>query len=117
MPIRPENKARYPANWKEISLDIRGNRAKWRCECDGRCGRKHWDGRCLRPDKRIIKRDYETGCTLTVAHLDHQPENCDPENLMAMCEACHNKYDAKERAAGRKRRRQATNFQPELELS
>lgn len=24
---------------------------------------------------------------LTVAHLDHTPENCDPENLRAMCPA------------------------------
>ena len=31
---------------------------------------------------------------LTVAHLDHTPENCDPSNLLAMCQACHLRYDA-----------------------
>ena len=31
MPIRPENKARYPKDWKQISLRIR-ERAGWRCE-------------------------------------------------------------------------------------
>lgn len=31
---------------------------------------------------------------LTIAHLDHQPENCDPDNLRAWCQRCHNRYDA-----------------------
>jgi hypothetical protein len=30
---------------------------------------------------------------LTVAHLDHAPENCDPANLRAMCQRCHLRYD------------------------
>lgn len=30
---------------------------------------------------------------LTVAHLDHQPENCDPQNLKAWCQRCHLHYD------------------------
>lgn len=38
MPIRPENMARYPANWREISARIR-ERAGNRCECEGECGR------------------------------------------------------------------------------
>ena len=38
---------------------------------------------------------------LTIAHLDHQPENCDPSNLRALCQRCHNRYDAKHRAATR----------------
>lgn len=41
---------------------------------------------------------------LTVAHLDHQPENCDPENLRAWCQRCHNVYDAPMRRAGIKSR-------------
>ena len=31
---------------------------------------------------------------LTAAHLDHQPENCADENLLAGCQRCHNRYDA-----------------------
>jgi hypothetical protein len=30
---------------------------------------------------------------LTVAHLDHQPENCADDNLKAMCQRCHLRYD------------------------
>ncbi len=32
---------------------------------------------------------------LTVAHLDHDPRNCDRSNLKALCQACHLRYDAK----------------------
>lgn len=39
MPIRPENRDRYPADWRDISHRIRFDRAGGRCECDGRCGR------------------------------------------------------------------------------
>jgi len=40
MPIRPENKNRYPTDWKAISLRVR-ERAKGRCECTGECGADH----------------------------------------------------------------------------
>lgn len=30
---------------------------------------------------------------LTVAHLDHTPENCADDNLEAMCQRCHLRYD------------------------
>lgn len=32
---------------------------------------------------------------LTIAHLNHQPEDCRPENLKAMCQRCHLRYDQK----------------------
>lgn len=38
-----------------------------------------------------------TKIVLTVAHLDHQPENCDDDNLKAMCQKCHNNYDRQHR--------------------
>jgi hypothetical protein len=41
---------------------------------------------------------------LTVAHLDHTPENCDPSNLRAWCQRCHNRYDAAHRRDGIRRR-------------
>ena len=34
---------------------------------------------------------------LTIAHLDHIPEHCDPDNLRALCQRCHNRYDAEHR--------------------
>lgn len=98
MPIRPENKARYPKDWKAISLRIRHERAANLCECAGECGQDH-GGRC---NQRNHTRHTETGSLviLTVAHLDHQPENCDDDNLKAMCQRCHNRYDAPKRRAG-----------------
>ena len=51
---------------------------------------------------------------LTVAHLDHSPENCTDENLKALCQRCHNRYDAPMRAAGRKARKRATQATGDL---
>ena len=104
MPIRPENRDRYPADWAEISQWIRFVRADGRCECLGECGRETHAGRC--PNLHGQKA-YGTGSTvvLTTAHLDHTPENCDPANLRAMCNGCHLHYDrdhhAETRAATR----------------
>lgn len=30
---------------------------------------------------------------LTIAHLDHNPENCHDDNLASLCQRCHNIYD------------------------
>ena len=93
MPIRPENRARYPKDWRTISLRIRV-RAGWRCElCGAIHGQPHPD-----TGSRVV---------LTVMHLDHTPENCADENLKAACQKCHNAYDAPLRAAGVKSRRRA----------
>jgi hypothetical protein len=61
---------------------------KNRCEFCGVENGVIWDG------KRIV---------LAIAHLDHTPENCARENLRALCQRRHNKYDAKHRAQTRKR--------------
>ena len=91
MPIRPENRARYPKDWKAISAGIR-SRAGDRCECEGECGRGTHTGRC--PNTQGAPA-YGTGSrvVLTTAHLDHTPENCAPENLRSMCQGCHLHYD------------------------
>jgi len=95
-PIRPENRARYPHDWKAISLRIRTERAANRCECLGECGRPaahlHDDGRCRNRNGRPA---VGTGSrvVLTVAHLNHTPEDCRDENLRAMCQGCHLHYD------------------------
>lgn len=96
MPIKPENKARYPKNWKQIREQIL-KRANNRCEFCGvenhsyvmKAGTENWQF----PEPVLV--------VLTIAHLDHQPENCDPSNLRALCQRCHNRYDAKHRAATR----------------
>jgi hypothetical protein len=91
-PIRPENRDRYPADWKAISLRIRTQRAAGRCECVGECGRGTHASRC--PNVNGLPA-YGTGSrvVLTVAHLDHTPENCHDDNLRAMCQGCHLHYD------------------------
>lgn len=104
MPIRPENLARYPHDWPAISWTIRWIRALGRCECRGECGRYHeWDpiGRCVNRNESPA---VLTGSTvvLTVAHLDHTPENCHPANLRAMCQGCHLRYDREHHAETRR---------------
>jgi len=91
MPISPENRARYPKDWKAISARIRFDRAGGRCECAGECGIDHGD-RC---SAEHGKANPMTGSTvvLTTAHLDHTPENCGDDNLRAMCQRCHLRLD------------------------
>lgn len=121
MPTRPENKARYPRNWAAISLRIRTLRAQNQCECDGLCGYVHHvDGagrqQDLRPGTEEVPRFRCTAINhaphpvtgsrvvLTVAHLDHVPENCAARNLKALCQRCHNMYDNKHRRRGMQER-------------
>lgn len=87
MPIKPENRARYPKNWKTVVRPSILERASNCCEgspkfpeCRAENGKPH----------------PETGSkvVLTIAHLDHIPEHCEPENLRAWCQRCHLIYDA-----------------------
>lgn len=75
----PFHKERYPANWKEISLRIRA-RAGGKCEF---CGAENYKPHPITGSKVV----------LTVAHLDHNPQNCADENLKALCQRCHLRYD------------------------
>jgi len=106
MPISPANRARYPKNWRDISQRIRFERAAGQCECTGECG-KHAPGiRCEGRHGHINPRTMRR-ITLTVAHLDHTPENCGDDNLRAMCNACHLAYDAAHHAINARRTREA----------
>lgn len=93
MPIRPENRRRYPKDWPQISRRIRFDRAAGKCEW---CGAEHG------------KPHPETGSVvvLTVAHIDNTPENCDEDNLRSLCQRCHLNYDRKIHAANARRNRQ-----------
>lgn len=122
MPIRPENRDRYPADWPAISARIRareGNACKW-CdvhnhELGGRDATGRWHAAEPTGDNGLRlqwpREGDEAWCVgghwlrivrivLTVAHLDHQPENCADDNLAALCQRCHNRYDAAHRKAG-----------------
>jgi len=93
MPIKEENKAKYPDNWKEISNYIRFERAGGRCECIGECGLHTTTGRCI--ERHSTEAQYAKGrIILTVAHLNHIESDCREENLKAMCNSCHLRYDS-----------------------
>jgi len=85
----------YPANWPEISATIR-ERSGGQCECEGECGlhRTHpGPRRC--EERNGQKATWAAGrVILTVAHLNHTPADCRPENLKAMCQRCHLRYDS-----------------------
>jgi hypothetical protein len=109
MPIRPENRDRYPADWLEIRARILHRAERWipgsmdivpRCECHGECGRGTHDGQCPNINGGLA---YGSGAkvVLTIAHLDHTPENCHPANLRAMCQGCHLHYDLEHHASTR----------------
>jgi len=93
MPIRPENRDRYPKDWPAISMRIRVE-SEWRCEF---CSAQHGEPHPI-TDSIVV---------LTVAHLDHTPENCERENLKALCQRCHNRYDADHRKSTRAKTREA----------
>lgn len=138
MPIRPENKARYPDNWGEISAAIR-ERAKHKCEeCsvpNYELGGRAPDGKWHKAQplgEKLLRLEWpEPGdyawCTgypaaklrivrivLTVAHLNHTPEDCRPENLKAWCQRCHNRYDAAHRRKGIQNRARAASAAGDL---
>lgn len=140
MPIRPEDRAKYPSDWKQISRRIR-TRARDRCE---RCGAPNHtqiargvgehEGTYSLGDGSVY--DAETGkalgtvftgcCTegwrpvrvvLTVAHLNHDPSDCRDENLQALCQRCHLRLDrAQHLASARATRRRRLREAGQLEL-
>ena len=87
----PMERERYPAEWKAIARAVK-DAADWKCQ---NCGKQ-----CRRPGEPF---DTHRN-TLTVAHLDHTPENCDLSNLMAMCAPCHLRYDAAQHAESRRKK-------------
>lgn len=110
----PMDRSRYPADWAAISRRIREERARGICECRGECG-KHRGVCPERNGERAIH--FRGRVVLTVAHLNHRPEDCRDENLRAMCQRCHLAYDEEEhRANGRKRPRADDGHQGELPL-
>lgn len=101
MPIKPENRERYPAEWLSIRAAIL-KRADNRCE---RCFVQNYV-------KRLNTRTMKWAkVVLTIAHIhDPDPANCSEENLQALCQRCHNQHDAPMRAknaADTRRRRKA----------
>ena len=67
--MRPETKALYPKNWKAVSANIKEDR-HYCCQGCGQIGNKPRN-------------------PLTVHHVDYNPANNDPLNLLLLCAKCH----------------------------
>ena len=108
----PMDRSLYPNNWETIALAIK-TAANWTCEeCGKQCRRpgQSWDefedqirDTPWADDYWEEYHDDETGewgdvshpkrFVLTVSHTDHNPANCDRDNLRALCAPCHCRYD------------------------
>ena len=117
------NKANYPDNWDAIARAVK-ERANWHCEdCARPCRRpgESWEQLSDRLEPtpwyddlweaidddevgEVIVYKYQR-FTLTVAHLNHLPRDCRPQNLRALCSVCHLRYDARQHAKTRRRNR------------
>jgi len=120
MPIKPENLARYPADWKSVVVPRIRARSGNKCErCgvhNGAIGYREYDGSFV-----MLHRDgtvdgwagHHTGwklikIVLTVAHIhDPDPANCADDNLAHLCQRCHNIHDAPMRARNARQTRRA----------
>ena len=93
MPVKPENRKRYPKDWKRFA-QLMKSAAGFRCQASPTF-----------PDCKAVHGFPHpvTGAivVLTVAHLDHQPENNSGDNLRVWCQRCHNVYDREHRKANR----------------
>jgi hypothetical protein len=143
VPIKPENRHRYPADWPQIRERIL-QRSGYRCEHPGCTASQYavgfWSGTTRRGvwvhewvhewprDGAYMGQTYSDAravalgiadagvlkpivIVLTIAHLDHQPENCSDDNLRALCQRHHLAHDAqhhKETAYATRRARAPT---------
>ncbi|WP_162560849.1 HNH endonuclease [Methylobacterium durans] len=112
MPISADRMKLYPGGsirsreWQDLRYRIM-QRAEFRCE-----------GTPMFPECRAVNNDKhpETGATvvLTTAHLDQNPLNNDDGNLRALCQRCHNTWDAPHRRANATVTRHSKRGQPDL---
>lgn len=107
MPIKPENKSRYPKNWKQIREKIL-ERANNKCEW---CGVENHSYRLNE------KTGKKTRIVLTIAHMNEVIEDCSPGNLRALCQKCHLSYDAKMHAEHARQTREAKKGQTYFEFN
>jgi hypothetical protein len=118
MPIKPENKNRYPADWAQIRERIRaraGDKCEWCDVYNHALGGRLADGTFVyahAKEQNLLRDVYpkpgeEWWCgpkindawlriiriVCTVAHLNHTVEDCSDENLRFLCQRCHLRHD------------------------
>ena len=136
MPIKPENRARYPADWKAIRerILLRAANCCEKCKAPNRTRIARGAGKdegtymldsadvfCAETGQHLGQcrhSDYELArmvdVVLTIAHLDHVPENCAEDNLRAWCQRCHLRYDHDHHRANAQATRRARSGTLEL---
>jgi heterodisulfide reductase subunit B len=102
----PVDWKKYPENWKAIARKVKTD-ADWHCQgCRKPCRRgtsETWEQfRDRLPPGLIPEFEKRQRFTLTVAHLDHNPQNCEANNLRALCSVCHLRYDRAHHAKTRR---------------
>jgi len=118
----PIDYKKYPSNWKTeirpMILARAGNKCEW-CGVENHAmGIRDERGKFHKKDNSIFFEDPNfcpklIKIVLTIAHIhDPNPMNCDPSNLAALCQKCHNGHDAKMRAKNRRKKK----FKNQLEL-
>lgn len=112
MPVKPENRHRYPPDWRE-----KVEACKQRTIAAN--GKDCCEGSPAYPDCRAEngKPHPVTGgkVVLTTAHVhDHAPENCSLDNLARWCNRCHLTHDVKHHAQTAYATRKARSNTPDL---
>ncbi len=132
----PIDYARYPPDWNERRKRIltRANHCCEFCGISNGFVRVTWseDERVLNPDAIHFNLDLwslenwliDVPCSvvkivLTIAHLDHDEENWDvkDERLAALCQRCHLRYDAPEKARRRRKKKYEQSLFPLTEIN
>ncbi len=95
MPISAEKMSRYPGGsiyskvWKAFRAFILFRAAN--C-CEGTPDRPH-----CRARNGAAHPETGSKVVLTIAHMDHDESHADPERCRALCQLCHNRWDAAHR--------------------
>lgn len=83
----------YGPNWQEISYAEK-ERAGWRCECRGQCGLEHGKkGERCPAFQGQVRPFGRRPVILTVHHVNQIPWDHRSDNLLVLCEGCHNRLD------------------------
>jgi 5-methylcytosine-specific restriction endonuclease McrA len=91
----PIDYKKYPKNWKQIREKIMA-RAENRCElCNAKNYELHW-----KTGSKVV---------LTIHHINFNPQDNRTNNLLALCQRCHIKLDAGEKARRRQEKKNGGN--------
>ena len=112
MSVGAKKKALYPnpipnpKQWDAIRRCVL-ERARNRCEFCGvrnyAVGHRDDEGEFHEEPVQCCYDNSVIQIVLTIAHLDHNPKNNSEKNLRALCQRCHNRYEAPHRQANARR--------------